>query len=433
MVISKLENFINNENRIRYTGYDLNNIKEMLKYYGNPQKKIKSIHIAGTNGKGSVAHLINSILIESGYTTGLFTSPHLLKLNERIRIDNNDITNDDLNYYIDDIIDYVAKFNLFPTYFDIITLIAFRYFDDNNTDCAVFETGLGGRLDSTNVISPLCSIITEISIDHTTLLGKDLSSIASEKAGIIKQGIPIITSDHCDEVLEVITTQSEEKNADLYVLGRDFKSDNISFGKDFIEFEYSLTKNNSKVLKDLKLNLSQEFQIKNCSLAATAMFLLSKEYTDITDSSIKNGVLNVSIPGRFEVLADDPKIIFDPAHNKSAFSELISHLKKDYQKNKIVFVLSVMTDKDYDSILTMASDSGSSVIYYELDDKRCHTIDEETETRVDLIIDNISDLKNQINELNKIKADKTVFIFSGSFRLYKIAVDMLNEFDQVPS
>jgi len=205
------------------------------------QEEIDTIHISGTNGKGSVAYMLNSIFIEAGFKTGLYTSPHLLRLNERIKINNVDISDNDLNKYLEDLFQYLdLNKPIVPTYFDVITFAGFKYFYDSQIDIAIIETGMGGRVDSTNVITPICSVITEISMDHTAILGSSIKEITGEKAGIIKERIPVVTSNSDPEILEIISMKAKNMNSDLLIINRDFSIENI-------------TKKNSAFLYDYKL------------------------------------------------------------------------------------------------------------------------------------------------------------------------------------
>jgi len=228
MNTDKLNTFINNENRTDFRQYGLDHVAKLLDHFGSPNRSITTIHVAGTNGKGSVAHMLNSIFMSAGYATGLYTSPHLLEINERIRIRNSAISDEDFARYVDEIVAYAgADPALHPTYFDILTVCAFRYFCDLRVDIAIIETGLGGRLDSTNVIVPLSTIITEISMDHVHILGNTLEEITREKAGIIKEKVPVVTSNTDPGILKILIETSYEMNAPIFSLNRDFSAKNI--------------------------------------------------------------------------------------------------------------------------------------------------------------------------------------------------------------
>jgi len=212
MIREKLSRFINNENRTNYS-QDLDHVRAVLELAGNPHAAFQSIHIAGTNGKGSVAHMLNSIFMNSGYRTGLYTSPHLLEINERIKIQDENIPDQVFGGYVDDISASLDSTGIMPTYFDVLTACAFRYFSENHVDIAVIETGLGGRLDSTNVVTPCCSVITGISLDHMDILGNTLEAIAREKAGIIKYKVPVVTANQYPMVLDIIDSASQSNRS----------------------------------------------------------------------------------------------------------------------------------------------------------------------------------------------------------------------------
>ena len=200
----KLSEFANNEKSNSFTNYSLDSINKVLTILGNPEKKFKAIHIAGTNGKGSIAGMLNSIFMESGYTVGLYTSPHLIRINERIKINNNEITNLEFSKYLDKVIKISKENNVAPTYFDILTVISFLFFSENKNDITIIETGMGGKSDSTNIIEPILSIISEISMDHTTVLGENIESIAFEKAGIIKKEVVTVSLDNGKKINSII-------------------------------------------------------------------------------------------------------------------------------------------------------------------------------------------------------------------------------------
>jgi len=234
MINTILNKYLNNEKKVNISNYGLNSIIHLLGHLKNPQKNFKSLHIAGTNGKGSTAFMIASILQKSGYKTGLYTSPHLLRINERIKINLTDINDELLLRYISEIDRFSDSEGCVPTYFDVLTAAAFKYFSDEHVDIAVIETGLGGRLDSTNVVTPELSIITDISLDHTRILGDNLRDITIEKCGIIKPGVPVITSNTDPEILTVIDEFSRRLDSELYAYSRNFFTCNITNEKNYL-------------------------------------------------------------------------------------------------------------------------------------------------------------------------------------------------------
>ncbi|MFH1053274.1 MAG: folylpolyglutamate synthase/dihydrofolate synthase family protein [Candidatus Woesearchaeota archaeon] len=320
-------NFLQNKKEI-VKNFNLDNIKRILPFLEKPQDNLKCIHVAGTNGKGSVCAMINQGLIESGFKTGLYTSPHLNKINERIRINNTCISDNDLNNILQTIRG-IAESNDIPlTYFEYLTLAAFIYFKINDIDFAVLETGMGGRLDATNLITPIVTIITSISLDHQEHLGNTLDKIASEKAAIIKPNSTVIT------IKENIVIDS--------------------FRKYCIE-------NNSKVIipeiesvENMDLSLKGEFQKENASLAAAALRNLG-----IKEEIIEKALKKTEWPGRFEFLKHN--ILVDSAHNPAGIRALTYSVKK-LKYNNLILVLGIMKDKDIKSIANILAPITDNVV-----------------------------------------------------------------------
>ncbi len=322
----------------------LENIKRLMDTLGNPQDKLKFVHIAGTNGKGSTAAFISSILIEAGYKTGIFTSPYIQRFNERIRINNNDIENDDLAKTTalvkENIENLVAEGNAHPTEFEIVTAIALKYFYDKNCDIVVFEVGLGGRLDSTNVIqTPELSIITTISYDHMEYLGETLQEIAFEKAGIIKPNGDVLVYPQEDSVKKVFEDISLERNAKLHKA--DFSTIRpISHSLDGQVFDFEKYKN-------LQIKLLGNNQLKNASMAIKAAELLASKGFKINEEKIRQGLLKAEWAGRFEVLCKKPVLVIDGAHNVQGIEAFVENIETYFLKQKITFVAGVLADKNY--------------------------------------------------------------------------------------
>ncbi len=307
--------------------FGLRNIRSLLHSVGDPYKKIKTIHIAGTNGKGSTSSMIAAVLTAAGYNVGLYTSPHLVKFNERIRINGRMISDSDIVRYTKKLKPQIQK--LKATFFEATTAMAFNYFADEKVDIAVIETGLGGRLDSTNVILPLVSVITSIGKDHTEQLGNTLGSIAREKAGIIKSNIPVVIGAINGSAKKVIAQTAKEKKSLL------------------------IESKKLKLPSDIHIQLKGEHQITNAKAAIAAINVVSK-YFLIDKKAIREGLENTSqltgLRARFEFIQRTPNILLDVAHNPGAIQTLVSELKKLTYK-KFVIVFAVMKDKDFRSIL----------------------------------------------------------------------------------
>ena len=320
----------------------LSTIKSILSQLNDPQKKFKSIHIAGTNGKGSVGSTIASILIQAGFKTGLYTSPHLIKFNERICINNNIIT-DDRVVYLHNIVKKINNVDRELTFFEYTTAMAFYEFASQKVDWAVIETGMGGRLDATNVIKPEISIITNISLEHKQYLGNTISKIAFEKAGIIKKNVPVITDTNQKSALKVIENISKNNLTNVYKLGNQIKIrclNNSNFNY------YGI----NKTWKDLKPILNGNHQYRNAGLALAACDLLDNKNKIFSEDIIKKGLLNVKWPGRLEIVSQNPILILDGAHNIAAIKMLCKFLKDKYSDKNITLVVGVLDDKPYKEI-----------------------------------------------------------------------------------
>ncbi len=308
---------------------DLTNIKKLAKHLGNPENKFRSIHIAGTNGKGSVSHMLASVLQEAGYKTGLYTSPHLVDFRERIRINGQMIRKNCVINFIKRNKDFFIKNRL--SFFEMTVGLAFEQFAKKKVDIAVVEVGLGGRLDSTNIINPEASVITNISKDHTAMLGNDLKPIAFEKAGIIKPNVPVVIGELQKETIDVFKKIAGEKSAPLYIA------------------------QNNKPLKytsDLKGN----YQEKNIKTVLKTLEILQSKGFVISEAAIKKGLLkvreNTGLRGRWDITQEKPLVILDTAHNEAGIKEVVKQLLQ-LKSNQIHIILSMVNDKDYVSMLKL--------------------------------------------------------------------------------
>jgi len=308
----------------------LKRISEACEAFGHPEKRFPSIHIAGTNGKGSVAAMLHSILSEAGMKVGLFTSPHLVRVNERFRVGREEMTDGELQETLETITDKYPFPSQGLTFFELCTLVAFLSFAEKKVDIAVLETGLGGRLDATNVVQPSVSVITEISLDHTEILGDDLPSIAREKAGIVKPMVPLVCGTTDEEARKVIAKTAEEKGAPIFWPERD--------------------------LKDLDVGLPGEHQRRNAAIALKTLEVLKNTdafrpwRTRLSESAIRDGLARVRWPGRLEWLSRNPPVVLDGAHNPAGVKALADYLQeKKNVKWKVLF--SSAKDKDVPGML----------------------------------------------------------------------------------
>jgi dihydrofolate synthase/folylpolyglutamate synthase len=317
---------------------DLTNTILLSEYLGNPEKNLKFIHVAGTNGKGSTSHLLASVLHEAGYKVGLYTSPHLKDFRERIKINGIEISEDF-------VCEFIAKHkNFFETndlsFFEMTVGLAFDYFKKEKIDIAIIEVGMGGRLDSTNIITPLLSVITNIGKDHTQFLGTTFESIATEKAGIIKLNIPVIIGECNSETKPVFLAKANETKSEIY-----FASDLVS--------------------ENLPSDLIGAYQISNKKTALQTLRILnSQKEFEVSEAAIKTGFLNVvkntGLQGRWQQLNSAPKVICDTAHNKHGLEIVLNQLKAE-QFDILHFVFGVVNDKDLDKILPLFP---KNAIYY---------------------------------------------------------------------
>ena len=298
------------------------NIRLICEYLHNPHQNFNSIHVGGTNGKGSVSHMISSVLQESGYKVGLYTSPHLKDFRERIKINGKEIS----RKYVQDFIS--IHYNFFDSnsfsFFEMTVGLAFDYFNNQNVDIAVIEVGMGGRLDSTNIIEPLLSVITNISLDHTKFLGKSIKEIAKEKAGIIKENKTAIIGETHPETKEVFIKSARDKKSDIIFADQ----------------------NNHKIYTS---DLNGNYQRKNQKTVLEALYFLKSKNFKIPEFALKKGlnrvIQNTGLRGRWEILSKNPLIICDTAHNKAALLMVLEQLN-NYQSNKIHFILGFTNDKD---------------------------------------------------------------------------------------
>lgn len=326
---------------------DLTNTLRICAALGDPQTRFRSVHIAGTNGKGSTAHMIASVLQSAGYKTGLYTSPHLKSFTERIRVNGKEIEEDSVTEFVNSTLALMESVK--PSFFEVTVGMAFKYFADRKVDVAVIEVGLGGRLDSTNVILPELSVITNIGWDHADLLGNTLENIAREKAGIIKPGIPVVISERQEEIAHVFEETARAAHADVV-----FASDTLRVlpaGNGF-----DIIKGSEVLLRDVELTLGGSYQKKNILGVVQAAQALRNRGFNISDEHIRHGVRNVvqqtGLKGRWQQLGERPYVFCDTAHNAEGLA-LVMQQVHTYRYRKLHIVLGVSGDKDVTKIFTL--------------------------------------------------------------------------------
>lgn len=339
-----------NEPRWHSMDLGLDRTYELLARLGNPQDSLHFVHVAGTNGKGSACAFTARILQEAGYKVGLFTSPYLIRFEERIRVDGQDISADDLYAVTCQVREAAEQMASHPTEFELMTAVAFLHFARSGCDIVVAEVGLGGRLDSTNVITTVeASVIMPIALDHCAFLGDTIPQIATEKAGIIKPGTPVVSAPQDPAALDVIAHRAVEQQSALTVCD----ASAISGAND--DFSY-------REWNDLRLSLQGHYQLANAATVLELVGVLRERGWRITDDAVRAGLATTSWPGRFEVVADAPAIIVDGAHNPQGAAALADELGRRYAGKRIVFAMGVLSDKDYPAMLASLVPSAAAFV-----------------------------------------------------------------------
>lgn len=366
----------------------LDNIRAFLDHIGNPEKSLKAFHIAGSNGKGSTSAFIASILIEAGYKVGLYTSPHFVRFNERIIINGKYIDDEFIADFINKHNDYIDKHGL--TFFEVTTAMAFEYFRKNKVDFAVIETGLGGRLDATNVLNPLACVITSISLEHTNILGDKISEIAYEKGEIIKLNCKVFTGKLSDEAEAVIEKKCNKVKAKLFRL-EDYlieKNDVVELYTEEIE------------LQDWEIPLKGKYQRYNAALAVlTVTKTLDIDKPSIVFDGVKNVIKNTLIQGRYEYIRKQPFILLDSAHNPDGLKVFLNEFRNEKNKySKTLLLFSALKDKDIESMIKQIDNNFDEYYLTEINYERAEKLD---------------DLKKRFDKFNikaKLITDKRKFI-----------------------
>ena len=330
----------------------LDNTIALLGYLGNPHHNFKSVHVAGTNGKGSTSHLLASIFQEAGYKTGLYTSPHLRDFRERIRINGEMIPEEHVVDFIERNKEQFEKMEL--SFFEMTVGMAFDYFSNEKVDIAIVEVGMGGRLDSTNLITPELSVITNIGLDHVQFLGDTLEKIAGEKAGIIKEGIPVVIGETQPETHQVFEDKAAACHSPIYFADQIFDCDKVHI-ESMTQQEYDIWKNSELYLEACQIPLMGNYQKKNLATVVCAADLLKDKF-NLSEDDIRDGIANVirntHLMGRWQILNHDPLTIADTGHNVDGIREVVSQLA-EMTYNKLHFVIGMVNDKDIDHVLQL--------------------------------------------------------------------------------
>ncbi len=333
---------------------DLNNTIELCTFLNNPHTKFKSVHIAGTNGKGSTSHMLAAIMQTAGYKTGLYTSPHLKDFRERIKINGEMIPQDFVVQFVEQI--KIITEEIKPSFFELTVAMAFDYFAKEKVDIAIIETGLGGRLDSTNVITPIVSVITNIGLDHMNILGDNLFDIAEEKAGIIKKEIPVVIGEYLPETKGIFMQRAHDLNAPFYLVQDNYATTNYKPQTTTLQLDVTNTTHN--ITESFSLDLNGLYQAKNLCTVLCAEGLIMQAGFNISDEQEKYALANVKkltgLHGRWDVIQENPTVVLDVAHNADGIMQVLNQLKQTNTSfENVHFVLGFVKDKDLASILSL--------------------------------------------------------------------------------
>jgi dihydrofolate synthase/folylpolyglutamate synthase len=353
--------------RYNVTTFNLDRMKKLLSLLDNPHKKIQTVHVAGTKGKGSTCTMLAKMLEANGFKVGLYTSPHVVTLHERIAINSQLISESEMLGLINRVyapVESIAKNSDAPTFFEIMTALAFMYFADNNVDIAVIETGLGGRLDSTNVVEPKVVGITSLSIDHQMQLGKTIELIAQEKAGIFKKGVPIVTVPQDPAAMKVLKKQALELKSPISITGADIDfSCRFESSREFGPHTRICVTTPTSRFEHLRVPLPGEHQAMNCGLALAMLDKLKACGFKIDDEKAVSGLKDVTMPGRMEIICNDPRIMVDAAHNAASIRALIQAIGQHIPYDSMVMIFGCNADKDVNGMLEQLQYGADKVIF----------------------------------------------------------------------
>lgn len=408
---------------VRYNAqnFDLDRMRHLLKKLGNPQEQYKTVHIAGTKGKGSTCAMIANMLQANGYKVGLYTSPHLVDIRERIQVNGHMISHADFARLIRLVEPIVARAKPMPTFFDVITAVAFKYFAEQGVDLAVVETGLGGRLDSTNVLKPEVTGITSISKDHMAQLGHTLPKIAEEKAGIFKPGVPAISVTQDADVETVLKKHADKVGAPFDVTG---KSMEFSYRFEATRMlgphnRICLTTPNSK-FEHLAVPMMGEHQAINCGLALAIIDKLKTRGFNISDSKAMEGLGKTRMPGRMEIISTQPRVLVDGAHNAASLDALMKAIGQHIPYDSMVVIFGCCSDKDIPGMLERITSGADKVIFTKVDSVRTANPDELAARYVELygkMAQVARSLEEALAIANRAVTREDLICITGSFYL----------------
>ncbi len=383
---------------------DMTNIRKLVEFAGNPHESLKLIHVAGTNGKGSTCAAIASVLTSMKYKVGLYTSPHIVDFTERIKIDGKQISESEVARLTDFFQPEIVKSR--ATFFEATTAMMFKYFADNEVDYAVIETGLGGRLDSTNIVDPMISVITSIGLDHTEILGDTTEKIAAEKGGIIKPERPVVVNAGTESVKEVFRSIARKNNSELFFVDEAAQYKNLSMNIYGSAFDAEVF---GDKFPELRIGLAGEHQVQNALTALTALSILARNGVNIKKDKIYEGLElipeNTGHKGRFDIVSNEPLIILDVAHNPDGVRMLLNSLSLLGEKEGIL-LFGAMRDKDAKSMLNLLRQRFEKVILTQLQTPRSLNVEELNKLSEDInlqskVFDNSSEaLRTALTQIN---------------------------------
>ena len=389
--------------------FGLENIQRILEIIGNPQEHVKAVHVGGTNGKGSVVSMLACMLSEAGYRVGRYTSPHLVSFTERITVDEEEITEAEVAELTAEIRQTIQREDSDRafTFFDFTTALAYEYFRRRQADIVLVEVGLGGRLDSTNVISPLVSIITNVGFDHMGYLGNTIAEIAREKAGIIKRGVPVVTGarDNAREVIEGIAGGCESP---VHVLGGDFRYERRT---DQVMSYTGL----SMKLDNVFVNLKGDHQLANGALALCAVELLKVCGFPAEERPIRNGLSRVRWPGRIEIVREKPTILLDGAHNVDGVQALVRFLDTRFPEKRTTLVFGVMKDKEYEKMIDLLRPPADVIVLTRLANERGLPPEAMKGLAAEATI--TQDVRSALLKARAVTSDRDLILITGSLYL----------------
>lgn len=414
-----IQNLLAGKSQVKNENQSVKKMKIVMEKLGNPQNKLKYIHVTGTNGKGSVIEMLNNILINAKLKVGKFISPHLVSYHERISINGEYIKDEEIQEIFEEVQPIIEKENIELNFFEFFTMIAFLYFSKQKVDIVLMEVGFGGLYDSTNIIYPMISVISSIGYDHMKVLGNTLEDIAKQKAGIIKENSKTVYMKQKPNIDEIIEKTCKEKHNTLHMVGQS-EIKNQRFENDKEIFDY-------KQYHNIEVNLKGKRQIQNAALVLECCNILNKKGYILSEEVIRNGLKTVIHKGRFEVIHQNPTMIFDGGHNEQAIENLKETIDLCYKNAKKIFVISVLKSKDYQKIIEDILDKENVYIFTNGNDENLFTDKHSMYEYAKELDDKVEVYEMDLKEAIRICEEKTDYIsfVIGSFYIYDDVKKML--------